>query len=242
MELIRLLLVDDYQMETQALAARLSAAQDLWVAGCHRTGDPKLPGIVRSVRPDVLLIDVGQLGPAMPDTLARLWSEWPKMHVVVVSAGVDATQAVDAARLGVAAWVSKDQGVAELESVIRGVCAGESWYPPRLLGEVLRRLRDDVRRVRENVGALTVLSRRERDVLASMAEGKRDRQIADELMISIDTVHAHTRGIFSKLNVHSRLEAVRVARAAGFRVGEQPAQAGWGADAVQARVPNPRTR
>ena len=55
-----------------------------------------------------------------------------------------------------------------------------------------------------------------------MAEGKRDRQIADELMISMDTVHAHTRKIFSKLDVHSRLEAVSVVRAANLRPSHGP--------------------
>jgi two-component system, NarL family, response regulator LiaR len=65
-----------------------------------------------------------------------------------------------------------------------------------------------------------VLSPRERDVLASMAEGKRGRQIAEELLISTDTVRTHTRSIFNKLDVHSRLEAVRVARAAGLRPPE----------------------
>ena len=54
-----------------------------------------------------------------------------------------------------------------------------------------------------------------------MAKGNRARQIAAELMISADTVRTHTRSIFSKLDVHSRLEAVRVARAAGLRPPER---------------------
>jgi two-component system nitrate/nitrite response regulator NarL len=90
-----------------------------------------------------------------------------------------------------------------------------------MLGEILRELRDDVRRAREDSDPLDVLSPRERDVLASMAEGKRGRQIAEELLISTDTVRTHTRSIFSKLDVHSRLEAVRVARAAGLRLPER---------------------
>ena len=90
-----------------------------------------------------------------------------------------------------------------------------------MLGEILRELRDDVRRAREDSDPLDVLSPRERDVLASMAEGKRGRQIAEELLISADTVRTHTRSIFSKLDVHSRLEAVRVARAAGLRLPER---------------------
>ena len=62
-----------------------------------------------------------------------------------------------------------------------------------------------------------MLSPRERDVLLSMMDGKRGRQIAQDLLISTDTVRTHTRNIFAKLDVHSRLEAVRVARAAGLR-------------------------
>jgi DNA-binding NarL/FixJ family response regulator len=89
-----------------------------------------------------------------------------------------------------------------------------------MLGEILRQLRDDVRQARDDSNPLDVLSPRERDVLASMVEGKHGRQIAEELLISTDTVRTHTRSIFSKLDVHSRLEAVSVARAVGLRPPE----------------------
>jgi DNA-binding CsgD family transcriptional regulator len=91
-----------------------------------------------------------------------------------------------------------------------------------MLGPILRQLRDDIRRAREHDDLLSLLSPRERDVLLSMMEGRRSRQIAQDLMISADTVRAHVRNIFAKLDVHSRLEAVRVARAAGLRRPEQP--------------------
>ena len=218
----RLLLVDDYRMVTEALASRLSAAPDLWVAGCCTTDDPQLPEVVRWLRPDVILIEVEPLGFAVGEVLQRLRAAWPAAHVVVVSGDHDVAHAVDAARAGAVAWVSKEQGADELETVLRGVCQGHSWFPPEMLGEILRALRDDVRKAREDGDPLDVLSPRERDVLASMAEGKRGRQIAEELLISTDTVRTHTRSIFSKLDVHSRLEAVRVARAAGLRPPERP--------------------
>ena len=78
----------------------------------------------------------------------------------------------------------------------------------------------DVAHAVDAAWAGAVLSPRERDVLASMAEGKRGRRIAEELLISADTVRTHTRSILTKLDVHSRPEAVRVARAAGFRPPE----------------------
>lgn len=217
MDVLRLVLVDDYRMVTEALASRLSAAPDLWVAGCCQTDDPRLPEVVRWLRPDIVLIDVEPLGIAIGEVLSRIKAAWPSAHVIVVSADEDASHAVDAARAGAEAWVSKSQGADQLETVLRGVTRGQSWFPPQMLGEVIRGLRDDVEAARESSNLLDTLSPRELDVLTSMAKGKRARQIAAELMISADTVRTHTRSIFGKLEVHSRIEAVSVAWAAGLR-------------------------
>ena len=89
-----------------------------------------------------------------------------------------------------------------------------------MLGEIMRELRADVSRARDDSDPLAILSPRERDVLLSMMDGKRGGQIAEELLISTDTVRTHTRNIFAKLDVHSRLEAVSMALAAGLRRSE----------------------
>jgi two-component system, NarL family, response regulator LiaR len=219
---VRLLLVDDHLMVTEALAARFSAAMDIWVAGRCATTDPSLLDIVRGVRPDVITIEVEPLGSAIGEVIRLLVAARPEAHVVVLSSDHNVAHAVEAARAGVAAWVAKEQDTAELETVVRGVVEGKSWFPPEMLGEILRRLRDDIRHIKEHDDVLNLLSPRERDVLLSMMEGKRGRQIAQDLMISTDTVRAHIRNIFAKLDVHSRLEAVRVANAAGLRPPEQP--------------------
>lgn len=220
MDVLRLVLVDDYRMVTEALASRLSAAPDLWVAGCCQTDDPRLPEVVRWLRPDIVLIDVEPLGIAISEVLGRMRAAWPDARIIVVSADEDVAHAVEAARAGADAWVSKSQGADQLETVLRGVARGHSWFPPEMLGEVIRSLRDDVETARESSNLLDTLSPRELDVLTSMAKGKRARQIAAELMISADTVRTHTRSIFGKLEVHSRIEAVSVAWAAGLRPEE----------------------
>jgi NarL family two-component system response regulator LiaR len=216
---IRVLLVDDHQMMTEALAARLSAADDLWVAGRCATSDPNLPDVVRSTRPDVITVEVEQLGGRAGELLAELAAARPQARVVVLSADHDPAHAVAAARAGVAAWVAKEQGAAELEVVLRGVVRGESWFPPPLLGPVLAALRADVARARQQHQVLGTLSPREREVLCAMMDGKDARQIARELAISTDTVRTHVRNLFAKLGVHTRLEALRAARAAGLRPG-----------------------
>ena len=216
----RLLLADDHFMVTEALAARLAAAPDLWVAGRCAASDPNLPDIVRGVRPDIITIEVEPLGPALGEVIGGLVAVRPEAQVVVLSADHDVADAVEAARAGACAWVAKEQGAAELESVLRGVRLGYSWFPAPMLGEILRGLRADISRALEHQDPLAVLSSRERDVLLSIMDGKRGAQIAADLMISPDTVRTHTRSIFAKLDVHSRLEAVRVARSAGLRIRE----------------------
>jgi DNA-binding NarL/FixJ family response regulator len=218
---IRVLVVDEHQMVAEALAARLSAAPGLWVAGCAITSDPQLPEKTRWLRPDVIVIDVEPFGFAVGEALKGLEAAWPPAHVVVVSPGRNIGQGVAAARAGAAAWVSTDQDADDLETVVRGVCSGRAWFPPEILGEILRELRQGGGQSREAAGSLDTLTPRERDVLACMVEGKKGREIAEELVISMDTVRTHTRGIFSKLDVHSRLEAVSIARAAGLRPRQQ---------------------
>jgi NarL family two-component system response regulator LiaR len=216
MDMARLLLVDDHLMVTEALAASLSTADDLWIAGRCTTGDPNLFDIVRGVRPDVITIEVAPFGDAVGGVLRELVAARPRARVMVLSSDHDIAHAVEAARAGAVAWVAKEQGAAELERVLRGVLRGESWFPADMLGEILRELRADVIRAQQQHDSLSMLSSREREVLLAMMAGKRGSQIAQELMISGDTVRTHIRNLFAKLDVHSRLEAVRVARAAGL--------------------------
>jgi two-component system, NarL family, response regulator LiaR len=215
---IRLLLADDHLMITEALASRLSAVPDIWVAGRCATTDPNLFAIVKGVRPDVIAIEAEPFGGGIGDMVERLIALSPQVRVVILSADRSVAHAVAAARAGAAAWVAKEQDATEFESVIRGVCRGYSWYPAEMLGEILRALRADASR---DGGDLEVLSSRELEVLRAMMTGRRGRQIAGDLHISADTVRTHTQNIYAKLEVHSRLEAVSVARAAGLEPLEE---------------------
>lgn len=225
---MKVLLIDDHQMLTEALAATLSTAPDVWVLGQCATDNPGLAAMVARLRPDVIIIEVESVGAATPAFLGRLRAAWPAARIVVLTACRDPERAVDAARAGVDAWVPKESTADQLLDVLRGVCRGHASYPPEQLGAVLRELRQDVRRAQDRSGPLEVLSDRERAVLQGMIEGAGANQIAEELRISVNTVRTHVHNIFAKLDLHSRLEAAAVARAAGMRPRQRPPD---GADA-----------
>lgn len=214
---VRVLLIDDHQMFTDVLAARLSAAADIWVVGSATTDDPRLAELIPALRPDVIITEIVPGAAQTGRLLLTIGAAQPGAHLVVLTGSRDNAQAVAAARAGAAAWVPKVSSVEQLLGVLRAVRHGHACYPPRQLGAVLRELRDDVRRARDHSERLTVLSHREREVLLGMIDGKPVSEIAVESLVSPNTVRTHVRSILAKLGVHSRLEAVRVARSAGLQ-------------------------
>jgi NarL family two-component system response regulator LiaR len=210
---VRVLLVDDQQMLIEALAARLSATPDIVVVGHCTTRDPHPEGLAALLRPDVITVEVAQAGDAA--TLLRLFrTAWPPARFVVLTGSRDPDQAVEAARAGADGWVSKESSIDTLTDALRCASRGHAYFPPEQLGRVLGELRADVGRAQRREGLLEVLTPRERDVLMCLAQGQSPAEIADELRMSAHTVRTHTNKIFPKLGVHSRLEAVAVARGA----------------------------
>lgn len=217
MDIRRVVVVDDHRMFTEALSVTLSAEADLRVVGRSTVDDPDLAGLLTRVRPDVVTVDVAALGERPSEIIERLSAVRPDLKVVVLTASRDVRQVIDVARAGADAWLSKESPSAELVATIRAVCDGHTCYPSAHLGAVLRALSAGARPVDVPDDLLAVLSRQERRVLAGMVDGVSGPDLAVELDVSVGTVRSHIHNVFAKLGVHSRLEAVKVARAAGMR-------------------------
>ena len=142
---VRVLLVDDHQMLTEALAARLSATPDIVVVGHCGTRDPHPEVLATVTRPDVITLEVTLARDAAP-LLTLVRTAWPPAHFVVLTASRDPEQAVEAARAGALGWVSKESSIDTLTGALRCASRGQACFPPEQLGRVLRELRADVER------------------------------------------------------------------------------------------------
>ncbi|GLZ42999.1 response regulator transcription factor [Actinokineospora sp. NBRC 105648] len=222
MDPLRLWLVDDHALLTEALAARLAAFADLWVVGHSTSDDPQLPARLARERPDVITVEPESARRSEAELFAALRSAAPDARLVALTGSRDPLRALAAARLGVDAWIPKAAGTTHLVEVLRGVCRGDAWFPPRFLGVILRGLREDVHRSRTGTGPLDSLSGREREVLACMVDGMRGPEIASALGLSANTIRTHTHSVYAKLGVHSRLQAVSAARSAGLMPRADP--------------------
>jgi DNA-binding NarL/FixJ family response regulator len=213
---LTLVIVDDHPLFAEALAARLSSEPGLEVPIVAQQVDDAVALIARE-RPTVTLLDhmLGQHSGLGVLRAVRLND--PDAKVIMLSARSDVEQVVRAMRLGARAWVSKSGDVRRLIHVIRSVARGRSWLPEELIGPVL----DQLVREPDKPRAFEALTGREREVLSAMIDGLTRADIARELRLSPNTVRTHTQNLLTKLECHSVLEAVALARRYGMESSER---------------------
>lgn len=196
-------MVDDHEVFGTSLARTLDDEPDIDVVGSVTGVSQAFEIIPQGV--DVVLSDF-RLAETDGVRFARMVRErWPQVKVVMLTASND--QAVLAAALdaGCAGFVTKAESLTTVIGAIRGAAAGEAVITPSLLARLLPRLAHRGR------GRNPDLTRREQEVLLLIVQGKSNQEIADDLVLSRDTVRNHVASILSKLGVHSKLQAAATA-------------------------------
>ncbi|WP_168221247.1 response regulator transcription factor [Actinomadura sp. WMMA1423] len=211
MEPIRVLIVDDHALFAEALAARLGCEPDLVILPIAADVRRAL-ALTAAERPRVIVLDMTLDTESGLDVLDRVRKRYPDVRVVMLTAMSDVDAMVRAIRTGAVAWVEKTESADLVARVIRSAARQGGWIPPDVLGEVLRRLRED-----DGGGVIAELTPREREVLQCMVDGLGRAEIAERLCLSANTVRTHTQNLLAKLDMHSALEAITLAMRAGMR-------------------------
>lgn len=208
---IGVLVVDQEHTFADALAVRLEAEQELEVVAAVRVYTPAscLIGLRQA---SIILLDADLPGGAANRLCGELSGFDPAPHVIMLSCSADPDRIVAALRSGAAAWVCKDEPLKHLLRVIHGVARGETWLPQQQTRPVLKLLLTDHQRQADDDKPLADLTRREREVLACLAEGAGRLEVAQRLHLSPNTVRTHVQNLMVKLGVHSSLEAVALSR------------------------------
>jgi DNA-binding NarL/FixJ family response regulator len=191
---IRVLVVDDHPVVRQGLRTFLDLQDDITVVGESADGESCVDDAER-LRPDVILLDLRMPGADGVTALRGLRGN--PARVLVVTSYTEPSAVLPAVRAGAAGYVYKDVDPPALAAAIRSVHAGHVLLHP----DVVRLLAaDDVRPAAE-------LTARERDVLAEVARGRSNREIARALSLSEKTVKTHVSAILGKLGVQDRTQA-----------------------------------
>lgn len=208
-EQIKVMVVDDHKMVAQALTRAVDDEQDMKVVAAA-TSMEEAVATARLHMPDVVLMDYELPDGNGVETATRIRAERPETKVVMVTSYTDDSVLVAAIEAGCSGYVTKHKAVEEVVNAVRAAHAGEALISPSMLARLLPKLRPNKR------GVGSDLTERELEVLKMLAEGKSNQVIADTLVISVHTVRHHVQNVITKLNAHSKLEAVAAAAREGI--------------------------
>jgi DNA-binding NarL/FixJ family response regulator len=203
---LRVLLADEQSLFREAVKVVLSSEGDLEVVAEARDGVQAV-GEAERTQPDVALLDANLPNCDGIRATQLILARVPACRVIVFSGQEDERVLLEAMEAGASGYLSKEAPLAELIEATRAVHRGEAIVPPRMLGALLQRVIHRRRERDEAIKRMTNLTRREREVLAMLAQGADNDMIAQHLVISPETARTHVQNVLGKLRVHSRLEA-----------------------------------
>lgn len=199
---IRILIADDHPIFRDGLRKLLSLEEDFQVIGEAEDGKEAVD-MVQKLTPDILLLDLKMPNLSGIGALEALGDRFKSTRVIVLTASEDEAAVVQAMRMGTAGIVLKQTATDLLIKSIRKVYDGEIWLDSRMTTAVMKEFSQPAP-IREPIK--TVLSTREREVVALVCQGFRNKEIAEKMFISEQTVKNHLHNIFDKLGVSDRLE------------------------------------
>ena len=215
---IRVLIVDDHQVVREGLASVLKTKDHIDVVGLAVNGRDAVEKAGQLV-PDVVLMDISMPGMDGVEATHLIKKENPQIGIVILTMYAEEEYIFELVRAGVGGYLLKDADSAQIAAAIRAITKGESVIHPVIASKILSefaRLSSDRTRPEKGIEFEHNLSERELTVLALVANGKTNKEIAVSLKISEKTVKNHIRNIFHKLNVSDRTEAAILALREGL--------------------------
>jgi DNA-binding NarL/FixJ family response regulator len=209
---ISVVIADDHPIVLDGLEQLFRMEGDVVIKARARDGQETLRS-VRAHRPEVLVLDIRMPGLDGLGVLRALREEGHRTRVVLLTVSLEEEQLVEAVRLGVAGVVLKEMAPQLLLEAVRRVHAGGQYLEGGIVGRALRRMVQREEAARE---AARLLTPRELEIVRMLADGLRNRAIAEKLFISEGTVKVHLHRIYEKLDVGGRLELVLYARRRGL--------------------------
>ena len=195
---IRVLSVDDHPLVREGIAALINDQPDMRMAAQGASGKEAIQRF-RDHQPDVVLMDVRLPDMSGIDAMITIRSEFPDARIIIVTSSEGDTEMQRALEGGARGYMLKSMPPKDLLDAIRKVHAGKKAIPPEIAARLANHYSDET------------LTEREIEILQQIAEGNRNRDIADKLFISEGTVKVHIKHIMGKLGANDRTQAITIA-------------------------------
>jgi DNA-binding NarL/FixJ family response regulator len=217
MDPIRVLIADDHPLFRDGMHGLLDSVPETTVVGEATTGE-EVVARAKALRPHVILMDIKMPGINGIEATRTILATCPEINILMVTMLEDDESVFAAMRAGARGYVLKGVSQAEILRAIRAVASGEAIFGPGIARRVLSFFAAARPTVPSRV--FPELSERETELLALIAQGRSNQEIAEQLGLTLKTVRNHVSNIFSKLQVADRAQAVIRAREAGLGYGK----------------------
>ena len=204
---IRIVLADDHKMILTALRSMLEKESDIAVVGEASDGKALLE-LVAAKTPDVAVVDIDMPGIDGIEATRLLLAKQPHLKITALSAYSDKRFILEMLNAGAKGYLVKASAADELPRAIRAIVQGQTYLCPEVAGAIVEAARSNTL---PGGDTAATLGRREREVLALVAEGKSSSEIAAKMHIAASTVEVHRRNIMRKLDLHNVAELTKYA-------------------------------
>ncbi len=218
MDKIRVLLVDDHSLFREGVANILNGQPDFEVVGEASDG---LEGVVKAqeLKPDLILMDIEMPGCDGLEATQQIRQAMPDATIIMLTVRDEDDKLFEAIRNGAQGYLLKSVRSWDMVQMLRAAAQGDAAITPSLAGRMLGEFRRLSQHAPDRpLDESEVLTGREQEVLELVAEGQTDKEIADQLSVSIHTVKSHVRNILAKLQMSGRHEAALYAIRQGLIV------------------------
>jgi len=219
---VRILLADDHELFREGLAGLINAQPDLEVVGKSGDGLEALTQ-VRDLKPDLIIMDISMPVCDGLEATRLILESFPKARILMLTVHEEDEKLFEAVKAGACGYLLKSIHSEEFLNAVRSTLKGEAPLPSKLAARLLEEFARLAQQptLSDQITRSNVLTPREQQVLALIADGLSDKEVAHQLTVSLHTVKSHVRNILGKLKASNRHHAARIAEEKGWINGNQ---------------------
>lgn len=205
---IKIILADDHQIIRDGLKSLIEKEKTFELAGEASDGRTTVQ-LTQKMNPDLVIMDISMPGLNGMEAAIQILEFNPDIKIIALSVHAEKQFVAGMLRAGASAYLLKDCAFRELKEAITLVMQNQIYLSPKISGIIIKDYKEQL--IKEDHSVFNVLTKREREVLQLLAEGKTIKQIADNLFISAKTVETHKQNMMNKLSVYNLPELVKYA-------------------------------
>ena len=214
---IQVILADDHPVVRAGVRKLLERLPAIDVVAEADDGRAAI-GLIEEHQPDIVFMDISMPGLNGLDAAKRISKDFPKVRVIILSVHKNEEYVGRALRAGAAGYLLKDASPPEYELAIQAVVQGGSYLGPEVSKQMIESY---VEKIGDTLSPLDQLKPRQREILQLIAEGKKNKQIAEHLHLSVKTIETHRGDLMKLLDIHDVAGLVRFAIRTGLVSSEQ---------------------